>query len=311
MAEATTLDTTRSPVADASLEEGWSSPGWSASSTRPAPPAAAIAEAHGAGPAGRHDHRRPPAPRPHRRRAGHRRPRPSRRHHHGHDRRRVNDAPALKSADIGIDARRLVGWLPEQLREPASALLVAGRAIPPGGAAPRRGRRRARLARPHMMRSRLHYDRPPLGARDQAGMQDHQATTTCTPTMWESIYTTRLRRVSPVARSIWKWRLVYSCRRTPHELWRFRRAGAARVCSRARRILLAQRPRTASKLRKWRRGRVAQLARARRLQRQTEGKFPQAVTSRNSHLCRSGSSIACPASSSEWHRVAPAGRNSG
>jgi hypothetical protein len=35
------------------------------------------------------------------------------------------------------------------------------------------------------------------------------------------------------------------------------------------------------------------------------------VTSRNSHSCRSGSSIACPASSSEWHRVAPAGPNSG
>ena len=28
----------------------------------------------------------------------------------------VNDAPALKSADIGIDGCRLVGWLPEQLR---------------------------------------------------------------------------------------------------------------------------------------------------------------------------------------------------
>lgn len=42
----------------------------------------------------------------------------------------VNDASALKSADIGIDPRRLVGWLSEQLREPASASLVAGRAIP-------------------------------------------------------------------------------------------------------------------------------------------------------------------------------------
>jgi hypothetical protein len=60
LAEATTLDTTSPPVADESLEEGWSSPGWSASSTRPAPAAAAIAEAYGAGPAGRHDHRRPP-----------------------------------------------------------------------------------------------------------------------------------------------------------------------------------------------------------------------------------------------------------
>jgi hypothetical protein len=48
---------------------------------------------------------------------------------------------------------------------------------------------------------------------------------------------------------------------------RFERAGAARVCSRARRILLAQALIMASELRKWRRGRVAQLARARRLQR--------------------------------------------
>jgi hypothetical protein len=48
----------------------------------------------------------------------------------------------------------------------------------------------------------------------------------------------------------------------------FERAGAARVCSRARRILLAQALSMASELRKLRRGRVAQLARARRLQRQ-------------------------------------------
>jgi hypothetical protein len=54
-------------------------------------------------------------------------------------------------------------------------------------------------------------------------------------------------------------------------------------------------------------GRVAQLVRARRLQRQTEGIFPHAVTTRNSHSCRSTPSIAVPASSSEWHRVAPSG----
>src|SRR5512132_2390296 len=58
-------------------------------------------------------------------------------------------------------------------------------------------------------------------------------------------------------------------------------------------------------------GRVAQLARARRLQRQTGALFPRAVTSRNSHLRSSRSSIAPPTSSSEWHRVAPVGRNSG
>jgi hypothetical protein len=55
---------------------------------------------------------------------------------------------------------------------------------------------------------------------------------------------------------------------------RFERAGAARVCSRARRILLAQALSMASELRKWRRGRVAQLARARRLQRQTSAISP-------------------------------------
>jgi hypothetical protein len=55
---------------------------------------------------------------------------------------------------------------------------------------------------------------------------------------------------------------------------RFERAGAARVCSRARRILLAQALSMASELRKWRRGRVAQLARARRLQRQTGVQIP-------------------------------------
>ena len=54
----------------------------------------------------------------------------------------------------------------------------------------------------------------------------------------------------------------------------FERPGAARVCSRARRILRAQAPSMASELRKWRRGRVAQLARARRLQRQTGGPIP-------------------------------------
>jgi hypothetical protein len=33
-------------------------------------------------------------------------------------------------------------------------------------------------------------------------------------------------------------------------------------------------------------------------------RLPQAVTSRNSHSCRSEPSIVCPASSSEWHRLA-------
>src|SRR4029453_2996737 len=38
--------------------------------------------------------------------------------------------------------------------------------------------------------------------------------------------------------------------------------------------------------------------------------LPQAVTSRNSHSCRSVRSIAHPATSNDWHQVAPVGRNS-
>jgi hypothetical protein len=41
------------------------------------------------------------------------------------------DQPTREGRKVDeIEALRLVGWLPEQLRERASSLLVAGRAIP-------------------------------------------------------------------------------------------------------------------------------------------------------------------------------------
>jgi hypothetical protein len=58
-------------------------------------------------------------------------------------------------------------------------------------------------------------------------------------------------------------------------------------------------------------GRVAQLVRARRLQRQPGSGSLNSTTSRNSHSGRSAPSIARPASSTEWHHVAPTGPNSG